>query len=170
MRHCEGSSDENPGWGYLVNHYNDDKNDNHWISSLNTPGSFQRVFVGAHHTVYQFQWDLSIQDQPITATVQWLIADGRDHPLVSITYDLSKAAANAIHADLRSPYGDIGWDGGKKSAVSGLGWGDRYKFVTKGDRLSLQSAWNYEVPNSIPYVWMWSLDADAEMGLVQTQT
>ncbi len=37
VRTCTGSSDDNPGFGFLVNHYNDAQNNNHCVTSLTAP-------------------------------------------------------------------------------------------------------------------------------------
>jgi hypothetical protein len=168
-RTCTGSSDDNPGFGFLVNHYNDAQNNNHWVTSLTTPGTYTRAFQGKHHAIHEYKWTMEIAGEPIDVTVHWFIANGQDSPVFAITYDLSRAKPNAINADSRSPYGDIGWDGDKGSTVSGVGWGDRFKFKSTSPALSMKSSWDYREENLVPYAQMWSEPANAEMGLVQTQ-
>ncbi len=165
-----GSSDENPGWGYTVNHFENDKKETGWIASLNFPGLYRRAFVGAHHAVHEYKWSIRIQDNPMEITVHWLFADGKDNPLYAITYDLNEAAPNKVMADTRSPYGDLGWDNNSSSKVSGIGWGDQYRFRSTGENLSLSTGWDYRQKNLIPHVIMWSSSSDFEMGAVQTQT
>ncbi len=170
VRVCTGSSDENPGFGFLVNHYNDAQNNNHWVTSLSAPGKFSRAFQGRHHAIHEYRWTMKIANEPIDVTVHWFIANGKDNPVFAITHDLSRAKPNAINADSRSPYGDIGWDGDRRSTVSGIGWGDRFKFKSTSPTLSMKSSWDYREENLVPYAQMWSEPTNAEMGLVQTQT
>ncbi|HYX32334.1 MAG TPA: hypothetical protein VE954_04420 [Oligoflexus sp.] len=169
-RICTGSSDDNPGFGFLVNHYNDAQNSNHWVTSLALPGAYTRRFEGKHHAIHEFKWTMDIANEPLDVTVHWFIANGQDNPIFAITHDLSRAKPNAVNADSRSPYGDIGWDGDKKSVVSGIGWGDRFKFKSTSPTLSMKSSWDYQEQSQIPFAHMWSESANAEMGLVQTQT
>ncbi len=170
LRACTGSSNDDPGFGFLVNHYNNSQGDNHWITSLNFPGSYSYKFHGLHHAIHEYKWSMNIDGEPIEATVHWFLADGIDNPIFAITYDLSQAKPNSINADSRSPYGDLGWDGDKKSLVSGVAWGDRFKFKSTSKSLSLKSSWDYSEENLIPFAQMWSNSADAEMGIVQTQS
>ncbi len=150
------------GWGFIVNH---------GLSGGggSTDSSQHRsVFVGAHHAIYEY----TSTRAGITITRQWFFASGRDHPIVAITYDMN-AVAPGIGADTRTPYGDIAWDGDEyfpNTVVSGVGWGDRYKFVTTQAPLTLNSSWDYQEPNLVPYCFEWADLADAEMGIVQTQT
>ena len=102
--------------------------------------------------------------------VQWFFATGRDHPIYAITFDLTGVADGAVLADSRVPYGDVQWDGGGGTPVSGVGWGDRYRFESLDSPISMASGWTYETPNRIPYSMMWTTAPDAEMGLVQTET
>jgi hypothetical protein len=99
-----------------------------------------------------------------------MFATGRSHPLWAVTFDASGAPADAVRADTRAPYGDIDWDGGANADVAGVGWGDQYKFESKGSTVTLSSGWDYSQKNRVPYVHMWTGTADAEMGAVQTQT
>jgi hypothetical protein len=162
-----GGNAEYPGWGYTVTHQSDD--DSQTISSRFQPGTYRTVFVGAHHAVHEYRWTAQYLGGKVTTTVQWVFATGRDNPIWTVTHDSSAAPANAIYADERSPAGLINWDGDQNSAVSGVGWGDHYKFKTTSTTESMSSSWNYATANTVPYVWMWSNAADAEMGAVQTQ-
>ncbi len=170
LRFCSGSSDDDPGFGFLVNHFNDAQGNNHWVTSLNFPGSYRYKFRGPHHAIHEYKWSLNVDGEPIEATVHWFIADGLDNPVFAMTYNLSQAKPNSIDADSRSPYGDIGWDGNRKSLVSGVAWGDRFKFKSTGNKLSLKSSWDYTEENEIPFTHMWSNSNDSEMGIVQTQS
>ncbi len=74
---------------------------------------------------------------------------------------------------MRTPYGDIAWDGDENfpsTVISGIGWGDRYKFKTTSAPLTRNSSWDYSEPNLVPYVHAWADASDTEMGVVQTQT
>ncbi|MEO7096246.1 MAG: hypothetical protein ABI175_23505, partial [Polyangiales bacterium] len=109
----------------------------------------------------------------VKATIQWMFATGRDHPLWTISYDATAAGKNTVNADTRSPYGDLTWDGAAAGSagapVSGVGWGDHYKFVSTKSPVDMSSGWDYSQPNTIPYAMMWTTAPDAEMGSVQTQ-
>jgi hypothetical protein len=154
------------GWGYVVSHY-----DNLVARSADVSGTFRQALRGRHHTVHEFSWVLSMYPTPVKATVHWLLATGRDYPVYAITYDTSAAgpAGLAVAADSRAPYGDIAWDGdGTHALVDGVGWGDKYRFVSLDEPLTAQSRWDYSQPNVVPYALSWSRQADAEMGAVQT--
>jgi hypothetical protein len=154
------------GWGYVVNHY-----DKTQVRSADVPGHYRQVFVGPHHALHEYTWELPIRDQQVKATVQWLFATGRDHPLYTITFDSSAAGPDGLTAsvDSRAPYGDIAWDGdGTQAQVDGVKWGDKYRFFTRDEPLTAQSRWDYTQPNTVPYALAYSRQANAEMGLVQT--
>jgi hypothetical protein len=166
VRTVDGSSDRHPGFGYTVTHYADTAS-----SSRDTLGTYTTVLEGRHHAIHEYRWtNVPIDGQNVAVIIRWMFATGRDHPLWAITYDLSGVAADAVEADTRSPYGDLQWDGGMNADVDGVGWGDRYRFRTTHSPVTLQGGWDYSQPNTIPHVIEWSVAADAEMGLVQTQT
>ena len=169
QRIVNGSSEDQPGLGYLVNHYSNEMGGGAYVGSYET-GNYRNVFIGRHHAVHQYKWQISMKGYPVEATVHWFFATGRDHPVFGITYDCSQIEPNAIECDTRSPYGDMQWDGGVNSDVEGLGWGDRYKFETLNSPVTMSSGWSYSEPNTVPYCYEYSNSADAEMGLVQTQT
>ncbi len=162
-----GSPADHPGWGYTINHLRG--TGNLW-SSLYQPGTFRQVFLGTHHAIHEFAWNaVGWPGGPVKITIHWLMTTGRDHPLWSVTYDLTGTSANRVEADDRSPYGDLQWDNGAGSNVDGVAWGDRYRFKTTGaGPVTVRSAWDYTQPNRVPHVHMWSSSADAEMGSVQT--
>lgn len=165
-RTCVGDTQQHPGFGLVVNHL-----PNNVMDSGRARGTAATaVFVGKHHAIHEFTAAYPLAGAPLRTTIQWFFATGRDHPVFAITYDLTQAAANAVNADTRAPYGDIAWDGGADAAVDGVAWGDRYRFTTTEAPLSLQSGWDYTQPNTVPYVQAWARGVDAEMGLVQTQT
>ncbi len=150
------------GWGFIVNHGLEGG------GGSTDSSMFRTVFVGAHHAIYEYQATRA----GIAITRQWFFASGRDNPIVAITYDMNAVSAG-LNADTRTPYGDIAWDGDEyfpNTVVSGVGWGDRYKFVTTKAPLTLNSTWDYKEPNLVPYCFEWADLADAEMGMVQTQT
>jgi hypothetical protein len=166
IRTVTGSSDNHPGWGYTVNHYDDTAS-----SSRNVQGTYSTLLEGRHHAIHEYRWtDVPIDGQDVVVTIQWMFATGRSHPLWSITYDLTGIAEGLVEADTRSPYGDLQWDGGGGHDVDGVGWGDHYKFVSLDSPVDLSSGWDYATPNTIPYVVMWVTNPDSEMGSVQTQT
>ena len=159
-----GSSDNHPGWGYTVNHFGNTSYSSRW-----TNGTFKTVFLGKHHAIHEYSWTLDLGGS-VKATIQWMFATGRDHPLWAITYDATAAGKNTVNADTRSPYGDLTWDGAPGGAeVSGVGWGDHYKFFSTKSPVDMSSGWDYSQPNTIPYAMMWTNAPDAEMGSVQTQ-
>ncbi len=153
------------GFGYIVNH----ELDQGGTSPAGGSTGYQALFVGDHHAIYQYQANVGGN---VRVTRHWMFATGRDHPVFAVTFDTS-ARSPGVGADTRTPYGDIAWDGDENASttvVDGVGWGDRYKFVTTKAPLSLNSTWDYSSPNSVPYCMQWRVSPDAEMGLVQSQT
>jgi len=152
------------GWGYPINHVGDSA-----LFGQDKPGDYHPLFVGAHHFLYEYVFELN---QGIEVTLHWLFATGHDHPLLAIHYDMTGISAG-YNADTRTPYGDIAWDGDEnagRTEVSGVGWGDRYRFITTTAPLTMNSEWSYTEANVVPYVLVWADQTDAEMGIVQTQT
>ena len=157
-------SNGHKGFGYTVNHVSNDA----WIGQ-DKPGQFKPLFVGDHHLLYEYVFDVS---DKLPVTLHWLFVTGRDNPLLAIHYDLSAVPAG-LGADTRTPYGDIAWDGDENASstvVSGVGWGDRYRFLTTSAPLTMDSTWTYAEKNVVPYAFVWTDKTDAEMGIVQTQT
>jgi hypothetical protein len=109
----------------------------------------------------------------VPTTVQWFFADGRSHPIFTISQDARSAPGN-LAADTRSPYGDMAYDGdGANAQVGGASYGDTYKFVTLAsnpEAVTKNSGWKDTEPNTIPYAMQWANPAtcDAEMGHVAT--
>ena len=156
------------GFGYTVNHFNDTA-----TVGQDGPGSFKPIFVGKYHAIYEYRSSPQINGQAVPVTQHWFFASGRSHPVLAITYDMSELEADSLNADIRTPYGDMAWDGDEnadKTVVSGVAWGDRYKFITTSEPLTMNSTWDYTEPNLVPYVIEWAKASDAEMGIVQTQT
>ncbi|WNG59288.1 hypothetical protein F0U59_34625 [Archangium gephyra] len=155
------------GWGYVVSHFSG----NGVSHSGSLAGSYRRVFVGSHHAIHEFSWNLPIGGTPVKVTVHWFFATGRDHPVYAVTFDTSASGPSGLptSADSRTPYGDIAWDGdGTNAFVDGVKWGDKYKFFSRGELFTAQSQWDYSQPNVVPYTMLYSRAADAEMGMVQT--
>lgn len=174
------------GFGYVVAHPTNGAactggGDSSSLGHFRT-GQFQRVFEGRHHAILRFtqaypryctrQPPAAQHDLPVT--IDWLIANGRDHPLWSVTFDLSGVAVDRLEDDARAPYGELLFDGaatpGAHSQIAGVGWGDRYRFVTTTAPLSLNSHWTWNQPNTVPYVRLWTTTVDATMGTVASQT
>ncbi len=156
------------GFGFVVNHYSDTA-----YVSTGTTGTYTRVLTGRHHAIHQFKLTYPLNGVNVTATIHWYFATGQDHPIYAITYDTSAAGAGGLsfNADSRAPYGDMQFGGdGSNPNVSGVAWGDKYKFTTTSAPLTPQSTWDYSQPNTVPYTQMWIDTPDAEMGAVQTQT
>lgn len=175
------------GFGYAVAHSNWPSNGGACIGN-DSPlggrisGSFERVWEGRHHAIFRFRQDYPrncaqaapAQSIPLPITIDWLFATGRDHPLWSITYDMAvpgkEIAAGTLLDDSRAPYGELNIDGVGAENLSGVAWGDRWRFTTTSAPLSLNSHWSWNTPNSVPFVKLWIEATDATMGLVQSQT
>lgn len=160
---------EYAGWGYTVNHYGTGTANAH---SWTGPGTWRTVFKGDHHAVHEFRFTVQPAGGPIDITIWWTFATGKDHPLVALTHDTSRAGPDAVDADARGPYGELAFDGTTSvGKVGGVEWGDRYKFIPASTgRLVTKTAWTYNTPNVVPYTNMWMEVVDAEMGEVQSQT
>lgn len=169
------------GFGYVVSH-------SAWVdggvcngddSPLGgfIPGQFQRVFTGRHHAIFRFTQNYprncrqsgAAQTVALPVTIDWVFSTGRDHPLWAISYDMSALPAGYLADDSRAPYGELVFDGDGSQAVSGVAWGDLWKFATTSAPVNLNSAWSWNQPNTIPYVKEWIDSTDATMGIVQTQ-
>lgn len=175
------------GFGYTVSHRGDGGTG---IGADDSPlgyafaGTFQRVFEGRHHAVFRFTQLYprysSTSANPantlynVPVTIEWVVSTGRDNPLWAMTWDLSGVPANALNDDSRGPYGELLFDGAAseaaQSVVAGVGWGDRYRFASTTNPVTLNGAWSWNTPNTVPYVKLWTTAVDATMGTVQTQT
>lgn len=167
-RTCDGSHNQVPGWGMVASHNRSGPEWGNWTQGIR--GTWRTVFEGRHHAVHEFRWPLVLQGHTVQVTVHYLFATGRSHPLYAITHDASGVPADALEADVRSPYGDLLFDGNANAEIAGLGWGDRNRFVTLASPVTMNSGWDYREPNAVPYTRMWTTSPDAEMGVVQTQT
>ena len=186
-RIVRASSSGAAGFGYVVSHPNSEDfctaghGDTSSLGHL-WPGTWTRVFEGRHHAIFRFQTNYPrycttgapAVEYDVPVTIDWLFATGRDNPLWALTWDLSAVPVNALEDDSRAPYGELLFDGSASevdhSVIAGVGWGDRYKFVSTSNPVTYDSAWTWNVPNTIPYVKLWTTDVDATMGTVQTQT
>ncbi|MEO6326590.1 MAG: hypothetical protein ABIT01_10365 [Thermoanaerobaculia bacterium] len=175
------------GFGYVVSHSNNLGNCVNPDDSplgYGTAGLYERVFEGRHHVIFRFtqNYPRNCSSPPATArtipvTIDWVFSTGRDNPLWAITYDMSGITANVLDDDSRAPYGELNIDGQGAQDIDGVAWGDRYKFTSTSAPVTLNSAWTYTTPNTVPYVKEWiagpitgSHTRDATMGIVQTQT
>jgi hypothetical protein len=189
QRVVAASASSASGFGYVVSHPDltdeacmpgapDTSGLGHFIS-----GTFTRVFEGRHHAIFRFMQTYprycalgAAPTAPLDApvTMEWVFSTGRDNPLWAITWDLSGIAVDTLMDDSRAPYGELLFDGSATEAahsvVTGVGWGDRYKFASTTDPVTLSSAWTWNTPNTVPYVNLWTTAVDATMGTVQTQT
>lgn len=183
-----GSNAAAGGFGYVVAHPNGGGAcitgpgiDSSSLGHL-TAGQFQRVFEGRHHAIVRFTQNYPryctrvapAAQHAVPVTIDWLITNGRDHPLWSVTWDLSAIPADRLEDDTRAPYGELLFDGAADadahSTIAGVGWGDRYKFMTTSAPVTYNSHWTWNQPNTIPYVKLWTTAVDATMGTVSTQT
>lgn len=175
------------GFGYVVSHRYEGTSG---IGADDSPlghgfaGTFERVFEGRHHAVFRFtmtypRYSRTDANPPNTrydvpVTIEWLFATGRDHPLWSITWDLSGVPVNALNDDSRAPYGELWFDGAasqaQASVIAGVAWGDRYRFTSTDNPVTYNSGWTWSAPNTVPYVKLWTSAVDAVMGTVQSQT
>lgn len=173
------------GFGYVVSHAKstafcagpDDS-----PLGYSIPGAFTRVFTGRHHAIFRFTQNYPrncVTGTPTIATtvpvtIEWMFATGLDHPIWSVTYDLSSIDPNRLEDDSRAPYGELLFDGaageGTHAQIAGVAWGDRYAFTTTSAPLTLNSDWTWTTYNDVPYVKLWTTSSNATMGIVQTQT
>ncbi|WP_228557115.1 hypothetical protein [Myxococcus sp. AB025B] len=167
-RTCDGATNEVPGWGMVTCHVRAGADWGNWTEKVT--GTGRTLFEGRHHALHEFRWSLPLEGHIVDVTVHYLFATGRDHPLYAITHDASRVAPDALEADVRSPYGDLLFDGNANAEIAGLGWGDRYRFHTLASPVTMASGWDYREPNVVPFTRMWTTTPDAEMGVVQTQT
>lgn len=152
------------GWGYVVDHYGGSAD-----LSKNKTGTYRTVLSLPHFAIHEFKVRMS-PGGPVDVTIHWFFATGRSAPVFAITFDATPAGSNVVNADTRTPYGDLAFEG-TAGSIGGIGWGDRYRFVTTSTGPVTQATtWDYTQLNSVPYVNMWAQSVDAEMGAVQTQT
>jgi len=155
---------------------------------------FQRVWEGRHHAIYRMTQnyhrncptDIAVTPYAIPVTYDWIFSTGHDSPVYAITHNVDQmfrisngapvVGSNHFYDDTRAPYGELGIDGEGFTDLSGVAWGDYYKFTSDPDasRLTMATSWDWVNTNTIPFITEWIKSADvnhdAEMGLVQTQT
>ena len=172
------------GFGYVVSHRQEGQSG--IFPADDSPlgfafgSSFQRIFEGRHHAIFRltqmYPRHSSTTATPpnttymVPVTIDWLVSTGRDNPLWAVTWDLSGVPANALNDDSRAPYGELNIDGNGSTDISGVGWGDRYKFRSTVAPVTLSSSWDWTQTNTVPHVKEWIVSSDATMGTVQTQT
>jgi len=163
----KGGRADHAGWGYTVNHI---KGTGDIWSSLYQFGTHRQALLGSHHVIHEFVFDATgWPNGPVKIVLHWFLASGKDYPLWSVTFDMTRAQPDKLDSDDRSPYGDLAFEGSTNGTVDGVGWGDAYKFRTTGTGpMSNASPWDYSQPNRVPYVHMWNNSSDSEMGNVQT--
>lgn len=159
------------GIGYVTTHYRGGGA----IVVDGGAGTVEVLVAGPHHVIRRVTWPVALSSYgfapgaSLRLIVDWFFTTGRSHPVYAVTYDLSDVPAGVYSGDSRAPYGEIRFDGDRGGTVSGVGWGDRHRFVTLGEPLDKLNGWDYTAPNVVPYAYEWSSGGDAEMGLVQTE-
>ena len=187
-RVVQASSSAYSGFGYVVSHPDGGEAcmagpDSSALGHF-SQGTFTRVFTGKHHAIFRFTQlyprTCSTAVAPpatpidVPVTVDWVFGTGRDNPLWAVTLDVSGIPVNTLNDDSRGPYGELLFDGSATeaghSAIAGVGWGDKYKFLSTTNPVTFGSAWTWNTPNTVPYVKLWTTAVDATMGTVLTQT
>jgi hypothetical protein len=168
----------NAGFGYVVSHASNSSciGDDSPLGGY-FAGTWQRVFEGRHHAVFRFTQNyprncsttLPVVARTVPVTIDWVFSTGRDNPLWAVTWDLSGVPVNTFWDDSRAPYGELNIDGTGAEDISGVAWGDRYRFTSTTAPVTLDSSWTWNVTNTVPYVKLWIGSTNATMGLVQTQ-
>jgi hypothetical protein len=184
------------GFGYVVSHasrYTGCVGDDSPLGGFQPGVGFERVFEGRHHAIFRFTQNYPRNcgttgglARKMPVTIDWMISTGHDNPVWAITFDVDQtfatsggaiAPANTFYDDSRAPYGELNIDGDGFTSLDGTAWGDRWKFTTTTSPITLNSAWTWNVANTVPYVKEWlagplTVDnkKDATMGIVQTQT
>jgi hypothetical protein len=175
------------GFGYVVSHLQDASRasqageDDSPLDGGNL-GAYRTVFFGFNHAIHEFtlnypRWGYyngQYIKYQVPVTIQWLVATGKDHPLWSVTYDLSAVPESAVQADSRAPYGDMQFDGatdGFGDVIGKVAWGEKYQFQTTAAPVTLSVAWTWNTLNPYaPYSYLTTQTTDAEMGLAGTRT
>jgi hypothetical protein len=177
------------GFGYIVSHLQNpalaaiDDSPLGPLPGDDLNGTTQTVFAGRHHALHVYslnypRWGLNNLNAAtkynMPVKVGWIFATGRNHPLWTVTFDMTQMPADAVTADTRAPYGNMNFDGatnefGDGDVISGVGWGDLYKFRTTTSPFTFNSSWTWNTPNTIPHNMLWTNAVDSEMGIVLTQ-
>ena len=156
---------------------------------LNFTGTYSVKFAGRHHAIHEFKTIYPRFTGPhptgpkfirydVPVTIQWLFANGRDHPLWTVTWDWSAVPAvlplaQQIEGDARGPYGELDFDGIANSAnvIGGVAWAvNQQRFTTTTAPFTLNNAWTWNTAGdaAIPHHMMWIHNANAQVGVVQT--
>ncbi len=179
------SSEGAAGFGYVVSHRGEGTDG---IAADDSPlghgftGTFERVFEGRHHVIMRFRQTYPRyaatyvanpnQRYDVPVTIDWVFSTGLDHPLWSITWDLSGVPPGALQDDSRAPYGELLFDGSMSAAahstIAGVSWSDAFVFKSTTNPVTLSSDWTYDQPGSVPFVKLWTSAVDATMGTVLT--
>ena len=150
-------------------------------------GTYSVRFAGRHHAIHEFRTTYPRVSGPhapgntfvryqLPVTIQWLFANGRDHPVWTVTWDWSAAPANLplaeqIEGDARGPYGEVEFAGVTGSAIGGIAWAvDQRRFATTGAPFTLNANWSWAASGraAIPFNQLWVNGGNAQMGIVQT--
>ena len=172
--YATGGNLEFSGDGFVQNH-TATGGDSSSGNGAGFPGTTTVTLQGSSHAIITFSMPgYKIGGQTIPTTVQWFFADGRSHPVFSVSQD-ARATSGNLGADSRTPYGDMAYDGdGIDALVGGFSYGDTYKFVTLASNpeevtqcVGLAAP---PKPTRFPYTMQWAEPAtvDAEMGHVAT--
>lgn len=155
------------GLGCAVNHHSSASSSK--SNSTNATTGF--VFEGANHCLWRFHSTYSGDGSTVGLTIDWFISNGRNDVLWAVSYDAT--GQPAFNWDARGPYFQFDWDGDGHfydGAVSGIKWGDHYRFYTTTYAAN-NSSWNYSQVNVVPYMSLYKTGAqgNVEAGVVQTQ-
>ena len=171
--YATGGNLEFSGDGFVQNH-TADGGDFSSGNDAGVPGTTAITLAGSSHAIITFSMPgYAISGQTVPTTVQWFFADGRSHPVFSVSQD-ARATTGNLGSDTRTPYGDMAYDGdGIDALVGGFSYGDTFKFVTlaaKPEEVTSNSGWQDIQANTIPYTMQWAepTTVDAEMGHVAT--
>jgi hypothetical protein len=159
-----------PGFGFAATQRGSDYV---LFSTKYTPGGVKTVVSsGAEHTIIEYSYSQlkssggAVINVPVK--VQWMFISGKDHPVYTVTHDTSSYALAGYSGDAKSPYGDLEYADVATSTIDGVGWGDKYKFLTTSAPATMSSTWTYNVANTLPYVYSWNNTKNAEIGLLAT--
>jgi hypothetical protein len=183
-RSANDDAEGHAGFGYVVSHT--DANGNSPFGKANAPTRVQSlVFAGGHHAIHRVELIYDRDKEPggngikIPVVIDWFVATGRDHPVWAVTYRMDAATNpnlvdfDTYRMDTRGPYGSLNWDGAATRAagdfIGGVAFGDfALKFSTSDAKLTLDSPWTYDQPNTVPFAEAWTANVNAAMGIVRT--
>jgi len=162
------------GFGASVSHHSNAS----WNREHATNATSGFVFKGQSHAVWRIKGDIQGDGKSVGNVVDYFFSDGRTEIGWATSYDTSRYGGTEVNWDARGPYFQTDWDGDGQfagGAISGIRWGDRFKFRTVNYN-GAASTWDYSQPNTIPYMMLWKaagtggLGGNVECGVVQTQT